>query len=329
MYRDASVGVVVPAFNEGPFIGTVLDTMPEFVDRVYAVDDCSTDETWAEIESRVTPELIAEPIPDGGSSNPSNVVPIRHRTNRGRGAAVKTGYQRAMEDDLDIVVVMDGDAQMDPNQLDRLLDPVVSGRADYAKGNRLARPRDWRGMSNWRLFGNVMLTLLTNVASGYWGLRDSQNGYTAISAEMLEQLDIEALYDDYGFLNDMLVTLNMHHARVYDVEMPAVYGDERSGIRYGTFIPSLSLLLFRGFLRRLKHEHLEQPFHPAVVLYTIGMTGLILSGLSLISRLPRRLRSTAIIRIGCAGAVALVLGIVIDRRENGDRLDREGSDDRS
>lgn len=326
MYRDASIGVVVPAFNEGPFIGTVLDKIPAVVDRVYAVDDCSTDETWAEIESRVTPELITEPIPDGGSSNRTHLVPIRHRTNRGRGAAVKTGYLHALRDDLDIVVVMDGDAQMDPNQLDRLLDPVVSGRADYAKGNRLARPRDWRGMSNWRLFGNVLLTLLTNLASGYWGLRDSQNGYTAISAGMLEQLDLDALYDEYGFLNDMLVTLNIHRARVCDVEMPAVYGDERSGIRYSTFVPSLSLLLFKGFLRRLKHEHLDQPFHPVVVLYTIGMTGLSLLGLSFIGRLPRRLRAEKLIRIGCGGALALVLGIVIDLRENGDRLDREGPD---
>lgn len=327
MNRGASIGVVVPAFNEGPFIGTVLDTIPEFVDRVYAVDDCSTDETWAEIESRVAPELVAKPIPDGGSPNRPHMVPLRHRTNRGRGAAVKTGYLRALQDDLDIVVVMDGDGQMDPNQLDRLLDPVVSGRVDYAKGNRLARPRDWRGMSNWRLFGNVLLTLLTNLASGYWGLRDSQNGYTAISAGMLEQLDIEALYDEYGFLNDMLVTLNIHRARVCDVEMPAVYGDERSGIRYTTFVPSLSVLLFKGFLRRLKHKHLIKPFHPVVVLYLIGMTGLSLLGLSLIGRLSRGLRANKLIRIGCGGVLALVLGVLIDLRENDDRLDRDGAGD--
>lgn len=327
MYRGASIGVVVPAFNEGPFIGTVLDTMPEFVDRVYAVDDCSTDETWTEIESRVAPEKVANPIPDGGSSNRTHVVPIRHRTNRGRGAAVKSGYRRALQDDIDIVVVMDGDAQMDPDQLDRLLDPVASGRADYAKGNRLARPRDWRGMSNWRLFGNALLTLLTNLASGYWGLRDSQNGYTAISAAMLEQLDIGALYDEYGFLNDLLITLNIHRARICDVEMPAVYGDERSGIRYSTFVPSLSLLLLGGFLRRLKHEHLVKPFHPMVVLYGIGMTGISLLGISFIGRLWRRLRAGNLLRIGCGCALAFVSGAAIDLRENGDRLEREGPGD--
>lgn len=327
MYREASIGVVVPAFNEEPFIGRVLDTMPEFVDRVYAVDDCSTDDTWTEIESRAVHEIVAVPIPDGGSLKQTDVVPIRHRTNRGRGAAVKTGYRNAQRDDLDIVVVMDGDGQMDPDQLDRLLDPVVSGRADYAKGNRLARPSDWRGMSKWRLFGNVLLTLLTNLASGYWGLRDSQNGYTAISAEMLEKLDLQALYDEYGFLNDILVTLNIHRARVCDVEMPALYGDERSGIRYSSFVPSLSFLLLKGFVRRLKHQHIIEPFHPVVVLYSLGITGVFVLGFSLMGELSRRLRANDLLRIGYGGAIALVLGIAIDIRENGDRLDRDESGD--
>lgn len=324
MYRDASIGVVVPAHNEAGFVGDVLDTIPSFVDRVYAVDDCSSDGTWDEIVSRATPEAPVATRADGGVGDHPGIVPLRHTTNRGRGAAVTTGYERALRDGHDIVVVMDGDGQMDPDQLDRLLDPLVDGRADYAKGTRLSRRAHWRGMSAWRLFGNALLTLLTTVASGYWGLRDSQNGYTAITADTLEDLDLDGLYPGYGFLNDVLVELNLRDARVIDVPMPAVYGLERSGIRYSTFIPSLSRLLLFRFAQRLRVQYLDGSVHPLVVLYSVGIGGLVLSGLGGLAALVRTTTRDRFVRLAAISLGALGLGALLDRRENRDLMDEDG-----
>jgi len=193
--------------------------------------------------------LSASPGPDGEFED--TVVPVRHRVNRGRGGAVKTGYQFALVEGMDVVAVMDGDGQMEPDILDRIIDPVVAGNADYAKGNRLVDADHWAAMSPWRLFGNALLSLLTKVASGYWGVRDPQNGYTAVSAEALADIGVDRLYEDYGFLNDVLVRMGAHGKRVVDVPMTAVYEDEESGIQYRSFVPKLSGLLLWGFLWRL------------------------------------------------------------------------------
>jgi hypothetical protein len=274
VYKGSTVGVVIPAYNEEGFIGDVIDSVPEFVDQVFVIDDCSTDNTWTEIKEYVdaesqqasgigdaTDQMV---IADGAGATVSEsqtfldrrIVPVRHQTNGGRGAAVQTGYELALMSDMDAVAVLDGDGQMDPDILDKILDPIVTGDADYAKGNRLISRSHCAQMSNWRLFGNVLLTMLTKIASGHWNMRDPQNGYTAISAAALEQLSLNDLFDDYGFLNDILIHLDAHGMTVQDVPMEALYGDESSGIRYGSFIPQLSMLLLSGFFWRLQRKYL-------------------------------------------------------------------------
>lgn len=270
MYQGHSVGVVVPAYNEQAFIGEVIDSVPAFVDRLYVVDDCSDDETWDVIVDRAGESAVATESEingdttqslalartdgsrsDGGRVFENRVIPVRHETNKGRGAAVKTGYKLSLIDGMDVVAVMDGDGQMDPELLDDIVDPIVAGEAEYTKGTRLSDRRHWRQMPKWRLFGNGVLTLLTKIASGYWGMTDPQNGYTAISGEALESYEIADLYEGYGFLNHLLVRLGRENATVADVPIPARYGDESSGIQYRTFVPRLSLLLLQGFLSRL------------------------------------------------------------------------------
>lgn len=270
MYENTLVGVVVPAYNEESFIGEVIESVPEFVDRLYVIDDASTDDTWQVIqtyaEATRESEVVREsarsrsrtdggfrlaPDPNGDQQFEETLVPVQHSQNRGRGGAVKTGYQLALVEDIDVVTVMDGDGQMDGEILDRMIDPVVNGTADYAKGNRLTSADHWAEMSNWRLLGNGILTVLTKVASGYYGMRDPQNGYTAVSVETLEDISISELYEGYGFLNDMLVRLGRHNKRVVDVPMRAIYNDAESGIQYRSFVPHLSWLLFTMYLWRL------------------------------------------------------------------------------
>lgn len=296
MYRGERVAVVVPAYNEEGFVGGVIDTIPSFVDTTFVVDDHSTDGTWEEIRAHAR-DAAAGSAPQGSDGDGSllsadgsgakvqpspddaerslaareaaraehpksvvegEVVPIRTRENRGRGNAVKTGYRLALLTEHDVVAVMDGDGQMDPNALSELLDPVVEGDADYAKGNRLVSVDHCEGMSKWRLFGNALLTALTKVASGQYNLRDPQNGYTAVSAEALSAMSLDDVYDRYGFLNDFLIRLSERGFRIVDVPMRAVYSDEESGIRYKTFVPRLSLLLLKGFVRRVWVQYVKR-----------------------------------------------------------------------
>ncbi|MGM0591280.1 MAG: glycosyltransferase family 2 protein [Halobacteriota archaeon] len=320
MYRGSRLGVVVPAYNEAGFVGRVIETMPEFVDRVYVVDDCSTDGTWEEIRrhaERVN-ERTAPPMEaDGGTVAGGPVVSIRHEHNQGVGGAITTGYRRALADDMDVIAVMNGDAQMDPDRLDDLVDPVVDGRADYAKGNRLGRSADTEGMSRWRLFGNWLLTFLTKVASGYWKTVDPQNGYTAISREALETIGPSNFYRGYGFCNDVLVKLNAHEFTVANVSMPAVYGDEQSSIRYSSFVPKLSTLLLRGFLWRLRVRYLVRDFHPLAFFYLFGavatVVGVALAVGSTLTRTPGGVAGLAIVALGW---LSILFGMTHDVEQN-------------
>jgi glycosyltransferase involved in cell wall biosynthesis len=292
MYRNNHVAVVVPAYDESGFVGEVIETVPAFVDRVYAVDDCSTDDTWDEIceaaDRMNGSDRVDHPLADGGQEDDRFVVPIRHEETTGVGGAIKTGYRRAYADGMDAVAVMNGNGRMDPAILDRILDPVVSGRADYAKGNRLARGADRRGMPTIRLLGNLALSLSTKIASGYWRMLDPQNGYTAISRRALETLEIDELADRHGFANDVLIHCNAAGLRVADVPMRARYGDEHSHVRLSTFVPSVSRLLLSGLLWRLRTRYLVFDFHPLVALFPLALFGLL---------------------AGVVGSVAVALGI--------------------
>jgi len=262
MYRDKSISVVVPAYNEELLIGKTLLSVPEYVDKIYAVDDGSKDRTAEIIEEHARAD--------------QRIIFIKHDQNQGVGAAIINGYRWSLGDGMDITAVMAGDNQMDPEYLPDLLDPIVENRADYTKGNRLMSAELMKGMSRWRSFGNMLLTLLTKIASGYWDLVDPQNGYTAISKNVLEQNDLDSIYTGYGYCNNILVWLNIHGRRVQDVEIPARYGDEKSGIRYSTYIPRLSGLLLHNFFWRLKMKYVVMSFHPLILFYIGGMILLLL-----------------------------------------------------
>ncbi|RQG95375.1 glycosyltransferase family 2 protein [Natrarchaeobius chitinivorans] len=356
MYRGQRVGVVMPACNEEGFVGDVIGDMPTFVDRIYAIDDCSTDGTWREIlaaaredrdalerkrtardrpardrrettqrtegvteTARAVPDEQDSVLTDGGVSvlakratvhDPiGRVVPIRHPENRGAGAAIKTGYLAALEDGVDAAVTVDADGQMDLEQMSRLLDPLVEGTADYAKGNRLQSSEYRASMPRFRLFGNAILTVLTKFASGYWKTMDPQNGYTAISREALEAVDVEGLYEYYGYCNDLLVKLNVNDMAVADVAMPAVYGEEESSIAYTEYVPKVSTMLFRNFLWRLRTKHLVRGFHPLVLLYPFGVVTGVIGAIGVLQSLVTLAGTGSVSYQGTASAVVLVVGI--------------------
>jgi glycosyltransferase involved in cell wall biosynthesis len=264
VYKDHSIAVVVPAYNEELLIRDTLQSVPEFVDRIFVVNDASTDGTQ---------KIIGEVC-----RRDARIMPIVHAKNAGVGAAIVSGYKQALLERINITVVMAGDNQMDPELMGSFIGPIIENKADYTKGNRLLSPEYRKGMGRWRFFGNTILTFMTKFSSGYWKLMDPQNGYTAISRRALERLNLDRIYPRYGYCNDLLVKLNVFGFRVMDVEMPSRYGRETSKIRYGPYIGKVSWLLFRDFFYRLRMKYVVLSFHPLVVFYLFGL-GLTLSGL--------------------------------------------------
>ena len=234
-----------------------LASMPAFIDRIYAVDDSSMDNTLGRMR-------------EAAAKDP-RVVVVVHSTNGGVGASIVDGYRRCLEDGVDVAVVMAGDNQMDPRWITTLVDPVVDGRADYTKGNRLVNSHYVKGMSAWRLVGNAVLSFLTKISSGYWSMVDPQNGYTAISRRALESIELDDVYPGYGYCNDLLVRLNVHSFRVLDVPVPAKYGAEKSKIRYSRYIVRVSGLLLRNFFWRIKMKYLVLGMSPIFFLYAAGL----------------------------------------------------------
>ncbi|ABE52895.1 glycosyltransferase family 2 protein [Methanococcoides burtonii] len=178
------IGVVVPAYNEEKLIKNTVEGIPQYVDRIYVINDASTDNTAKVIETL----------------NDPRVVVITHETNKGVGAALINGYKKALRENMDVVAVMAGDDQMNPDQLYKLIIPIIEGRADYTKGNRLMDIEYHIGMSKWRKVGNAVLTILTKIGSGYWHIMDPQNGYTAISKDALIGIGLDDVYTYYGEL---------------------------------------------------------------------------------------------------------------------------------
>jgi glycosyltransferase involved in cell wall biosynthesis len=251
------IGVVIPAHNEELLLPATLEGIPSFVDRVYVIDDASTDGTVGRAHA--------------AAAEDRRIVVIVHERNRGVGAAVVTGYKRAITDELDVTCVMNADNQMDPEELLHLAEPVVRGELDYAKANRLFTGEAWTLIPRYRYLGNAVLSLFTKIASGYWHVADSQAGYTAISLAMLRLLDLDRIYPRYGYPNDMLVHLNVWNARVRDVPSRPIYGiGERSGIRLRKVIPRISWLLVKGFFWRMFQKYVIRDFHPLVFFYTMG-----------------------------------------------------------
>jgi len=259
MYKNKTIAVVVPAYNEEKQIEKVLITIPKYVDKVIVIDDCSKDNT----------KSIVKKI----EKKNDKVILISHKKNRGVGGAIITGYKWSIDNKIDIAAVMAGDGQMDPSELPSIIDPLLKEKADYTKGNRLFTGEAWKKIPRIRYLGNSALSLLTKIASGYWHIADFQSGYTAIKREILELLDLDKIYKRYGMPNDFLVKLNVIEAKVKDVPIKPRYNiGEKSGIRFYKVIPLLSWLLFKRFLWRIKQKYIIRDFHPLVFFYVLGFT---------------------------------------------------------
>jgi dolichol-phosphate mannosyltransferase len=260
---EMQVAVVIPAYRAAAHIASVLRGIPEFVAWIVVVEDCSPDNTAAVVQEEARRD--------------SRIRLPRHTENQGVGGAVLSGYAEAHRLGAEIVVKMDSDGQMDAAHLPALIAPLLRREADYAKGNRYLHSRQLRSMPLLRRVGNLGLSFLTKLASGYWNIFDPTNGYTAIHASLIPLLDQEGIGRRYFFESSMLLELSLLRAVVRDVHIPARYGDETSNLSIAKALRQFPAALARGFCRRMWIQYFVRDFSIAS-LYAIAGLGLLLSG---------------------------------------------------
>lgn len=257
--NEPHIAVVIPCYNVAPHIANVLRAVPPDVRTVVAVDDASVDDTAAALARCRDPRLTV----------------VRQQRNGGVGSAMLAGYREALARGADVCVKVDGDGQMDLGRLPTLVAPVISGEADFAKGNRFRDADALEAMPRIRLLGNGVLAFLTKLASGYWSIFDPTNGYTAISAAALRRMDLSRIAPRYFFETSVLIELNIQDAVVRDVEMPARYGDERSQLSVGHAAATFPFLLMRGLWRRFFWRYMIRDFNAVTVCVLAGVPALL------------------------------------------------------
>ncbi len=309
---DKTIAVVVKAYNEEQQISMVIDNIPDYVDRIIVVNDGSTDGTADVVKgyidrgcsSSITISDCSNATIDESLYNKADLVLLAMRreendyypkhdiyndnekdrivlinqVNSGPGAAVAIGYKWARDHRIACTVVIDGDGQMDPDEMIDLVTPIVCDGIWYTKGNRLVHPASSVIMPQIRYFGNNILSLLTKIASGYWDVSDTQTGYTAISLNALDVIKLYDIYRRYGYPNDILTKLNIVNATVVEVPIKPVYNvGEQSKMKIIKVIPTISKLLLKDFLMRIRDKYLINSFHPLFLFYLASAIMLIIN----------------------------------------------------
>tara|TARA_B100000886_G_C20424268_1_gene493115 strand:- start:2945 stop:3892 length:948 start_codon:yes stop_codon:yes gene_type:complete len=264
MYRNHKICAIIPVYNEQKQIKNVINELPDFFDQIIVIDDKSEDLTVSIIEQ--------------AQKSNEKIILIKKKIREGAGSAKKEGYLFARKTSNDIFVTLDGDGQMDNNEVVDLIDPIIEDRYDFTKANRLSHIEVFKNMPKHRFLGNSILTLFTKIASGYWHVTDTQTGFTACNRKVLESLPFEKLYHSYGYPNHLLVMLNIYNHRVGDIQSKPIYNvGEKSHINIFTVGFKIFWLLLKSFFWRLKEKFIIRDFHPLVFFYLFGIMFLLLS----------------------------------------------------
>ena len=240
MNINLKIAVVIPGYKVRNHILDVINLIGPEVSQIYFIDDCCPDDSGGFVENNCKDERI---------------VLIRHAKNEGVGAAVMTGYKAAIEDGMDIFVKVDGDGQMNPSLIPDFVSPIAAGEADYTKGNRFFDLKYIHEMPKLRLWGNVILSFMTKLSSGYWDLFDPTNGYTAIHRDVALHLPFEKISHRYFFETDILFRLNILRAVVVDIPMDAKYSDEISSLKISKIFFEFFIKHIRNFLKRILYNY--------------------------------------------------------------------------
>ena len=259
---NQKIAIVIPAYKVGGHICNVLNAVPSGIDHVIVVDDACPEGSGKVVEKNSFEQI-------------ESLVVLYHQKNRGVGGAVVTGYKKALELGCDVVVKIDGDGQMDLDQIPAIVRPLMLNKADYVKGNRFVDFKALRSMPKLRLIGNSVLSFTLKVVSGNWHIMDPTNGYTAINALALKRINLDEISKRYFFESDMLINLNIHKCVVRYVPMAAFYGDEESSLSVRKVLFQFPFYLLRGFIKRIVLKYFIYDFNMASIYILFGFPMLI------------------------------------------------------
>ncbi len=255
MYHNLIIAVAIPCYKVAQHLQKVVAGIPDFVDHILLVDDCSPDNTPIMVESLA-------------SSHP-RIAPLHHDKNCGVGGAMKTAFRKAMEIGVDVVVKLDGDGQMDPTYIAPLVEALTD--ADFAKGNRLFDRQMLKRMPAARRMGNMGIGFMVKTASGYWNISDPVNGFFAIRTSTLRQMEFARIADRFFFESSMLIEMHYTGARIHEVSMPAIYGNEKSNLSIGKTLISFPPKLIAAWLRRLHLSYFVFDFNICSLYLLVGL----------------------------------------------------------
>lgn len=245
--NNANIAVVIPYYNAAQHIAKVVAKLPDYISAIIIVDDLS---------KQILPEDELHEV----VSSSTKLIILRNATNLGVGGATKRGFQHAIDINADIVIKVDADDQMDTSHIPKMLKPLYSNKAEMSKGNRFRDLEALKKMPFIRRFGNLFLSFLTKIATGYWNNFDPTNGFIAIKVSVLKKIDINKLSNRYFFETSLISELYFVQARIKDISMPAIYGDEKSSMKLWTIPISFSLRLLKLFLKRILKQYLLYDF---------------------------------------------------------------------
>jgi glycosyltransferase involved in cell wall biosynthesis len=249
------IAVVIPCYKVSKQILKVLSNIPEEVSYVILVDDKCPEKTG---------ELVIK------NTNDSRITVLINSENLGVGGATKVGYLQALKLKADIIVKIDGDGQMNPVDIAKLTRVIIEEKCNYAKGNRFYSIKNVRQMPLIRKFGNVVLSFISKLSTGYYEIFDPNNGFTAISFDYLEQLPLDEIDNRYFFESDMLYQLNLMGAKVLDVSLPAIYNDEHSSLNIWESVIIFPKKHLMNFLKRIIYTYFLRDFNIASVQLLAG-----------------------------------------------------------
>ena len=252
-----TIAVVIPCFKVKSHIFEVLEKIGPTVAAIYVVDDACPEKTGEHVQ-----ELVRD----------ARVRVLFHQENQGVGGAMITGYQAALTDGHSILVKIDGDGQMDPTLIEQFVEPILSGEADYTKGNRFFNLENIRSMPKIRLIGNSLLSFVTKISSGYWDIFDPANGYTAIHRDVASRLPFQKISKRYFFESDMLFRLNTMKAVVVDIPMDAKYGDEISNLKVSHIIGEFIVKHCKNFVKRILYSYYLRDMSLASIELPVGIS---------------------------------------------------------
>lgn len=256
-YYKYKIAVVIPYYNAAKHIVNVVSKLPDFINTIYLVNDKSPEEIPLN-------ELKL-------SNNYDKISIIVCERNSGVGGATKEGFLKAIEDGMEYVIKVDADDQMDTSYIPDLLKPLILDKAEYAKGNRFRDFKALKSMPVTRKTGNLFLSFLTKIATGYWNNFDPTNGFFAVKTEYLKNADFKNISDRYYFETSLISEMYFQNVRIKDVPMPAVYGDEKSNMTVWKmpfiFIPKL----LKTFLKRIIKTYFLYDFNMSSIYMLLGI----------------------------------------------------------